>query len=569
MIATLFEIITLKYQRAIILSMLASTLAYVLSLAVPLSFMAVIDRVLSSNGYASLKVVFVILIVVALCECCIGFLSGRLLNWLGCCHSAEITALFFDKLFSLDLSKHKALSSGEALSRLGEIDSLKSQINEWISQFSLDLVFMLIFIFVAYSLSPQLTLLIILTTPLHLVQYFLFQRSIKRKSDTQFEASIKYHNLFVESVQSLPFIQSSCTQEKAKSKLYNSFNTQAQATYSLSNTSLKSAQLSQGISSLLDALILFFGASLVLDQSLSLGALVAFNMIKDRVTDPLLRMASIWEECLSFSIALSRVKRLMSAGSEKLSGTSLELRPNSVVELSKLSLNIGNHSVLSNINAKLELGKTYCIVGASGAGKSSLMSVIHGDYPDYQGSITVDGKELTTLSRQYWRKQISYVHQFSQLFSISIAENILYNAADTSYQSLVEAAQMAMIYDDILAMEHGFETLIDAQHPQLSGGQIQRIILARAIAEQKPILLLDEATSALDKQCEYKFLSGILTRSRGQTVVIVSHRRELCQLADIVLELENGALVNSLSAKAPSNATGLEQLHFGPMLCMR
>jgi len=534
-----------KYRNSILLIIMSSVFGYLLSIITPLSFMAIIDRVLVSQGYATLNIILVILVFVAISQFLINLISSKLSVWVNSAHISEIISEFFVKLFSLKKIEFERLSVGETISRLGELDKVKGYISDWITKLSLDVIFMMIFFFIIYNLNEKLALVLLATVPAHLVQYFIFNKKIKTTQNEMFLASIDYQNRVIESVSAFDSLRSSRKGNCILNRIYDAFNTKLKKGYDLAVINIWSTQMSTFVNNISEALILFAGATLVLDQQMTLGALVAFNMMKSRVTDPLLRLASIWEEIIAFKISLERVNVIMKAESEISNDSLHQIVPlENNICLNCISFSYQhNKKVLNNVSFSIDVNRTLCILGESGAGKSTLSKLISGEYDHYSGEILFDNLELRRISLPCLREQIAIVQQHSILLAGTIAENILFDSCINDTDWMEKAAKMADIHNFICSLPDGYNTYISEQGSNLSGGQKQRIALARALASDKPILILDEATSALDYETEANIVNNLEKYKKDKTVIIITHRLSLARISDFIIYMQNGEVI--------------------------
>jgi len=534
-----------KYRSSIILIMLSSVFGYLLSIVVPLSFMAIIDRVLVSQGYATLNIILIILLFVSIGQFFIHMFSSKLSIWVNSAHISEIISDFCIKLFSLKKIEFDKLSIGETISRLGELDKVKGYISDWITKLSLDIIFMVIFFVIIYNLNAMLSLILLATVPVHLVQYFIFNKKIKSTRDELFTASIDYQNRIIESVTAFDSLRLSRKGGSILNRIYDAFNTKLKKGYDLATINIWSTQMSLFVNNVSEALILFVGATFVLDQQMTLGALVAFNMMKNRVTDPLLRLASIWEEIIAFKISLSQVNVIMNAESEVLHNSSHEITAiKNSIRLNNVSFSYQlNKTVLSNVSFCIDANRTLCILGESGAGKSTLSKLISGEYDHYSGEIFFDHVELKHISLSSLKEHIAVVQQNSILLAGTIADNILFDSCIDDIQWMEKAAKMADIHDFIYSLPNGYNTAVSEQGNNFSGGQKQRIALARALASDKLILILDEATSALDYGTEANIVRNLQQYKNNKTVIIITHRLSLARISDSIIYMKNGEVI--------------------------
>jgi len=569
MIRIIIDVLIGKMSNSLFLVILSSIFLYIVSLSAPLSFMAIIDRVLVSDGHSTLKIILFILLVTSIFDFFLNILNSKLSAWIYNIHTSEVTYYLFSKIFSLKKSEYDKTSIGEILSRLSELDTLKSHISDWISQFSLDLIFMVIFFIVIFNLNASLSIILLISVPLHLLQYFIFSKKIKESNEKMFSASINYQDRVIESITAYDHLKANRKSNEMLGRIYNAFDIKLRKGYELAKVNIYSSQLSELINRISEAVILFMGATYVLEQSMTLGALVAFNMMKDRVTGPLLRLASIWEEILDFKISLGRVNVIMKAESEVTGEhfhniTSL----NQGVQFRNVSFQYNqNELVVNQFNLEIHHGKTLCILGESGAGKSTLAKLLAGDYDHYQGQILFDGKELKEIALPSLREQVTVLQQKSILLVGTIRENILFDSLVDDHTWVERAGKLADVHDFIMSLPQGYDTPVAEQGCNFSGGQIQRIALARAFASDKPIMILDEATSALDYETEANIVANLAQLKTDKTIIIITHRLSLARISDAIIYMKNGKVLEQGNHESlintPSHYRKLYQYQIG------
>lgn len=565
----MLETIFYKLSSLLFLIIISSMFVYIISLSVPLSFMAIIDRVLVSEGSATLIVILTVLVTAALIDCSLSTLSSILSAWMNNTHISEVSHHFFGKLFSLKKTEVDNTNVGDVLSRLGELDQIKNHISNWLSQFSLDLIFMVIFFIVIFNLNASLSLILLMTVPLHLLQYFIFNKKIKKSNEQMFSASIDYQNRMIESITAYDHLKANRKSDAVLGRIYHAFDIKLKKGYELAKVNIYSGQLSELINKFSEAVILFMGATYVLDQSMTLGALVAFNMMKDRVTSPLLRLASIWEEIVAFKISLERVNVIMEAESES-SGEHLHKIKTLTqgVQFCNVSFQYNqNELAVNKLSVEIRRGETLCILGESGAGKSTLAKLLAGNYDHYQGDILFDGIELKEIALPSLREQVAVVQQKSILLAGSIRENILFDSLINDHSWVERAGKLADIHDFIMSLPQGYDTPVAEQGGNLSGGQIQRIALARAFASDKQIMILDEATSALDYETEANIVANLAQLKTDKTIIIITHRLSLARISDAIIYMKSGEVLEQGNHKslinAPSHYRKLYQYQIG------
>lgn len=532
-----------KYKKGLLIVFSFSVIANLLSLAVPLSFMAVIDRVLVSSGYATLNVIFIILIIVSLSEAVVNGFKAYLFNWCSSSIISEVAGKFFYQLFHLKRDYFQRNAPGDTISRIGELDTIKRYITDWMLTYSVDILFMLIFLSVMFSINTTLSLVILATVPLHLLQYFLFGKALNRKNTQVFANSIQYNSAVLESLSGIEVIKNEGKEHFAIQRVANALGNSLKNGFSLSILQLFSGQLSETLSKLSEAVILFVGSYLVLGQKMSLGELIAFNMMKDRVTTPLLRTASIWEEMMLFRLSRERINTVMDEESEAdVNGCPLPAEI-SRIEFSDVSFAYEQNKVIDGFNLQIKPNSITCIVGESGAGKSTVIRLLARLSDNYQGRIEISGKDIRHIALPSLREKIAYVNQDNVLFSGTIRDNILFSSARQDEEWLHYCARQAWIHEFINSLPQGYDTPVIEGGRNFSGGQIQRIAIARALASDKPILILDEATSALDYESEYQIVANLKKAAEYKTLIAITHRLSLARCADNIVCMEQGKIL--------------------------
>jgi ATP-binding cassette subfamily B protein len=308
--------------------------------------------------------------------------------------------------------------------------------------------------------------------------------------------------------------------------------------------------VSQILNAATTIVILWVGANLVLAQELTIGQLMAFNALMGSVLAPLMGLVQLWNQVHAAGVAMERLGDVLDMEPEQkpedlASRVMLpDLQGN--IELQGVYFRYGGNEtnyVLENISFDIKPGELVAIVGQSGSGKTTLAKLLVGFYPPTEGRITMDGYDLSLVDKEYFRAQVGYVMQSNLLFSGTIAENIAAGQENPDRRRIVEVARMADAHDFINALPLGYEQIVGERGMGLSGGQIQRVCIARALYHDPQLLIFDEATSALDTQSESNILQNMQDILRGRTAVVIAHRLSTIMQADKILVLYDGAIV--------------------------
>jgi ATP-binding cassette, subfamily B, bacterial HlyB/CyaB len=313
---------------------------------------------------------------------------------------------------------------------------------------------------------------------------------------------------------------------------------------SLGNTASNAAQL---VSKLVTVAILFYGAELVIDQSLTVGELVAFNILAGRVSAPVLRIAQIWQDFHQARLSVLRLGDILNTPTEPaLQPTRSALpgiRGDITFEHVTFRYRIDGPEVLHDVSFHVAAGQVVGIVGPSGSGKSTLAKLVQRLFVPETGRVLVDGVDLAMVDPAWLRRQVGSVLQENVLFNRTVRDNIALADPGMTMQRIIAAADLAGAHDFILELPEGYDTIVGERGATLSGGQRQRIAIARALVTNPRILIFDEATSALDYESERVIQQNMERIAKNRTVVIIAHRLSTVRRCDRIVTLERGRLV--------------------------
>ncbi|WP_278369022.1 peptidase domain-containing ABC transporter, partial [Pseudoalteromonas lipolytica] len=300
-----------------------------------------------------------------------------------------------------------------------------------------------------------------------------------------------------------------------------------------------------------NVLVIYFAALLVMSNSLSVGMVLAFIAYKNQLTS---RFANLIEQIIQFKMMRLHLDRIADIALTKQEANrdgemaytgddENKVKGQLILENICFSYSEAQTPILTNVNLTLNAGDSIAITGPSGAGKTTLMKIMLGLLQPTSGKVLLDGKDITQLGLKNYRKQIAAVMQDDTLLAGSIADNISFFDPQPNYLKIEQCARHAAIHGDITKMTMGYNSLVGDMGSNLSGGQLQRLLLARALYQSPCVLFLDEATSHLDKQNEAKISEQI--KHLEMTRIMIAHRKETIKMVDTVYELQGGSLVNT------------------------
>ena len=313
-------------------------------------------------------------------------------------------------------------------------------------------------------------------------------------------------------------------------------------------------------SKVVTAAILYFGARLVIDGSLSVGELVAFNILAGRVSAPILRLAQMWQDFHQARISVERLGDILNSPAEptysSASGGLPAIRGEIAFDHVTFRYRIDGPPILNDVSLKIAAGQFIGIVGASGSGKSTIARLVQRLYVPEIGRVYVDGQDLATVDPAWLRRQLGVVLQENVLMNRSVRENIALADPAMPFERVVHSAKLAGAHEFILEMPQGYDTIVGERGNTLSGGQRQRIALARALVTNPRILILDEATSALDYESERAIQNNMNDIASGRTVLVIAHRLSTVRRADRIITVHQGRIIEDGSHDELMRAKG-------------
>lgn len=535
-----------RYRKLIGEVLLITLALNVLGLAAPLFFQNVIDKVLVHNTLATLQVLSVGFVAVSIWEVVFGWLRTRLYSETSQKLDVELGSKLFRHMLGLPLSYFEGRRVGDTVTRVRQLESIREFLTNASLSVLIDPAFTIVFLVVMWIYSPTLFWIVAATIPAYILVSLLVTGPLRRRLDEKFERGSANNALLVESVSGMQTIKASAVepqwQERWERQLagYSAAN---QRVINLGNTGSQTVQL---ISKLSLAAILFFGAREVIAGTMTVGALVAFNMFSQRVSGPVIRMAQLWQDFQQVRLSIDRLGDILNQPVEPGAGSRIalpEIKGAVRFEGVKFRYGLEGPWTLEDINLHLPAGGTLGIAGSSGSGKSTLTKLLQRLYTPAAGRILIDGVDIAQIDPAWLRRQIGVVLQENLLFNRSIRENIALAHPAMPLEQVMAAAQLAGAHEFVVSLPQGYDTIIEERGVNLSGGQRQRLAIARALVTQPRILILDEATSALDAESEEIIQHNLRAMARGRTVLIIAHRLSAIRQCDRIMTLEKGQVV--------------------------
>jgi subfamily B ATP-binding cassette protein HlyB/CyaB len=535
-----------KYRRPLRDVLLGSFFLQVVGLGTPIFFQLVIDKVLVHQSMTTLEVLAFGLATILIFE---TILSG-LRTWLFA-HTtnrvdAELSAALFRHLVALPLSYFESRRVGDSIARVRELETIRNFLTSNAVTLVIDLFFTIVFFAVMYLYSPLLTLIVALTIPIYVAISVFITPPLRARLDEKFKRGAENQSFLVETVTGIGTLKSMAVEPRMRDKWEKQFAGYIATGYDVMLLSTWGSHAIQLVSKLTTVAILFFGAKAVIAGTLSVGSLVAFNMLSGRVAQPILRLSQLWQDFQQARISVERLGDILNVPAEPEHNPNRATLPpiEGAVTFDKVRFRYRPDApeALRGISLEVRPGEMLGIVGPSGSGKSTLTKLVQRLYVPEQGRVLVDGTDLALVEPAWLRRQVGVVLQENILFNRTVRENIALADPAMPMERVLNAAQQAGAHEFILTLPHGYDTMIEERGSNLSGGQRQRLAIARALIADPRILILDEATSALDAESEEIIQNNLAAIAQGRTVLIIAHRLSAVRSCHRIITVEAGEI---------------------------
>ncbi|TDX60943.1 subfamily B ATP-binding cassette protein HlyB/CyaB [Methylosinus sp. sav-2] len=534
-----------RYRRSLAHVILASFFVQIFALVTPLFFQVVIDKVLSHKGYDTLFVLVGGLAVIGIFDVVLQYLRTYALSHTTNRIDVELGRRLFYHLFRLPMSYFETRSAGQTVARVRELETIRSFLTGQGLFSVLDIFFTIVFIIVLLAYSWKLTLIVLVSIPLYLLIAFLVRPVLRELINEKFNRGAESQQMLVEAIVGVQTIKASAVEPAMQMQWEEKLAAYVSSSFDAGLVGAGGQSAIQYVTKLTSAALLLFGAKAVIDGDLSVGELVAFNMIAGQVAQPILRLSQIWQDFQQVQISIDRLGDILNMPTEPLNIAHGNLPPaKGAIELRNVTFRYrpGAPEALKNVSLTIRPGEVIGIVGRSGSGKSTLTKLIQRFYLPEEGQVLVDGVDLSQVSPAWLRAQIGVVLQENLLFNRSIHDNIALSGSMPRAR-VMAAARLAGADDFVSRLPRGYDTIIEERGANLSGGQRQRLAIARALAMNPPMLIFDEATSALDYESERIIQKNMLEIVKGRTVIIIAHRLQAVRPCHRIVGIEEGRIV--------------------------
>jgi len=536
-----------KYRHLLIEVLIASFFLQLFALVSPLFFQVVIDKVLVHRALSTLDVLVIGLLAISIFETVLNILRTYLFAHTTNRIDVELGARLFHHLLALPMAYFQARRVGDSVARVRELENIRNFLTSSALTLVIDLLFTSVFLAVMFFYSPLLTWIVIGSFPFYIAISAGATPLFRKRLDEKFRRGAENQAFLVESVTGIETLKAMAVEPQMQRRWEEQLAGYVGASFRVLSLGNTASQVVQLVSKVVSAGLLYLGAKLVIEGSLSVGELVAFNMLASRVSTPVLRLAQVWQDFHQARLSISRLGDILNTTAEQTYSVARTRLPAIRGHISfdhvTFRYRVDGQEVLRDVSFEVPAGQMVGIVGPSGSGKSTFAKLVQRLYVPESGRVLVDGMDLAMADPAWLRRQIGVVLQESVLFNRSVRENIALADPATPMERVVAAARLAGAHEFILELTEGYDTIVGERGATLSGGQRQRIAIARALIANPRILIFDEATSALDYESERIIQQNMKEIAKGRTVLVIAHRLSTVRATDRIVTLERGRLV--------------------------
>ncbi|MBB3396503.1 MULTISPECIES: peptidase domain-containing ABC transporter [unclassified Rhizobium] len=526
---------------------LAAIVLYGLGLMTPIFFQLVIDKVLVHQSYATLTVLTIGIAIALVFDAAFSFLRRYLLLYATNRIDIRIATRTFGHLLNLPIALFEQASAGVLVKHMQQTGRIREFLTGRLFLTLLDGVSLLVFIPILLLYSVKLTLVVIGFAALVGLVVMLLVGPFQRRLQALYKAEGDRQALLVETVHGMRTVKSLALEPRQR-RAWDDYSAQSiSVRFRVEKISTVAQSMTGLLEKLMSVAIIGLGALDVFSGAMTIGALVAFNMLAGRVSGPLVQIVTMVHEYQEVALSVRMLGEIMNQRPEQ-AGRGRGIRPHlrGNIEFDKVTFRYGPDGppALDDVSFSIPAGSVFGVVGKSGSGKTTITRLIQGLYQNQQGIVRMDGYDSREIDLVHLRTSTGVVLQDNFLFRGTVRENIAAAKPDASIEEIMEVARIAGAEEFIERLPRGFDTMLEENASNLSGGQRQRLAIARALITDPKLLILDEATSALDPDSETIIRQNLSQIAAGRTVVIVSHRLSTLVDADAILVVERGKIAD-------------------------
>lgn len=509
--------------------MMVSIVLRLLGLVQPFVFQTIIDRVLPFEREATLILIVVVLAISTVFSAGLDALASYLGNHMSNRLIAELASRIFRHVLHLPLRFLERWHVGETLARIGEMDTVRGFLTGTVSGIALDILFAATYIAALLSISPFLTGLVLLILPLQIAAFGALGPLIRHRMQEAFFSGSRHESRLVEAFGNIVTVKALASELPQADRFQETLEANLAAGFRVTKLNILNGFLGHVLENGSVILIIYYGSQLVFLNEITLGEMIAFHLLAEKVSGPIFSLSSLWEQWQGLKVARLRLGDFLNTPAEtEMSRPALHIEGPLTLSVEQLSFGYSPDApVIHDITAEIRPGRPTLILGPSGAGKSTLAKLIAGLYEPDTGTVEANGRDLSEFDSVTVRRAIVYLPQEPLLFSGTILDNLLLAKPNACDEEIAEALHMSGSDRIVAQLPRGIDSDVGERGGHLSGGQRQRLALARALIVNPKAMILDEPTSALDAQSATIVVEALSRFARSGTLVVVTHNPEL------------------------------------------
>lgn len=550
--------VLLKYKSYLFEVILASFCLQLLGIVTPIFTQVIIDKVIAQQGIATLTVLGISLIFSAIFVCAMSIARKLLETSVTSKADIILGSQLVHHLLRLPLRYFEVRRVGDTLTRVSALSSIREFLTGSSITAVLDGIFSIVFFAIMAYYSWSLTIIALLPAPLYLLINILVTPVYKKRISEYWQTGALNNAFLVETVTGAQTVKALAIEPQFIKRWERLLAENISSGFNSFKLGLLINTSTSGVQNFSTLIILLAGGHQVMDGTLTIGQLIAFQMLARQGSEPLFRLSALWQKAQQTMLSVRRLGDIMNSRPELLQGECPKTMFGALEFQSvSFSYDVEKEPAVKNVSFQVMAGQRIGIVGPSGSGKSTVTKLVEQLYLPGEGQILIDGQPGQRIDRRWLRSNIGVVQQENILFKGSIRENISFSRPGASIDDVIRAATVAGAHDFIVELPNGYDTQVGEQGANLSGGQKQRIAIARALLNNPKIIIFDEATSALDYKTERIVMNNLDSIAKGRTMLIIAHRLSTVVKCDKILVMERGRLVEEGSHQQLMEKKGL------------
>jgi len=536
----------LHYKRIVGEVLLASFVMQLFGLVTPLFTQVVLDKVLVHHSMSTLNVIAIAFGAVIIFEFLLSIVRNYVFVHTTSKIDARLGARLFRHLISLPLVYFEKRKVGNIIARVRELDQIREFIANKSVTVLLDMLFSVVFVVMMMIYSVQLTFVSLGFISIIAILYIIVTPNLRKRLEAKFQMGAQSNAYLVESVTGMQTVKALAIEGSMQKKWEEYLGAYVNAGFNLAHLSNILSGVSGALQKLMTLSILYFGVGLVIDNKLSVGQLIAFQMFAGQFSSPVMRLVGLWNEFQQALLSVDRIGDILNTPTEQMNDKAITLpKVQGEVNFDKIAFRyaLDGPLILKQLSLHVSPGQSIGVVGRSGSGKSTLTKLLQRLYLPHEGAVYIDGVDIRHMNPSWLRHNIGVVLQENYLFSGTIKENIAFAVPGASMERIITVSKIAGAHEFISELPEGYDTFVGERGSSLSGGQRQRIAIARALLGDPKVLIFDEATSALDYESEKIIQDNLKAIKEGRTMFIVAHRLSTVRDCDEIIVMDKGDIV--------------------------